>query len=171
MLLLFQKVISYIFILANTHPAALTACNETGQLYYEGQLVLQVAVNRSKANNTELNFELSRPYQFNLKPCKITTEHILIAYMAHLDYLIKVPDLIKSNQIRNYDSLWSQDSNSKSCQGMTVGDVWEYHGLRPVCISDAKHIFFSSPVSWKKDKCPPKTFRPVKHYKKIKRRC
>jgi hypothetical protein len=171
LLTLFGKIISYIFILANTQQAALTACNETGLLYNEGQLVLQVAVNRTKANNTDLNLELSRPYQFNLKPCSITTGHVVIAYLAHLDSL-EVPAILKTPEVKHYDALWSQERASRSCPGRTVGDVWEYQGLKPVCISEAKHIFFtSSNSSWKKEKCPPTYFKPVKHYKKIKRRC
>jgi hypothetical protein len=145
-------------------PAALTACNETGGSFYEGALVLQVAVNRSKRYNTSLNSELTKPYQFNTKPCATTEVHYLLAFYAHRD-MLPTPSVVKQASVLYYDSQWSQDNTHRKCPGYTIGDVWEYAGLVPVYRSALNHIFYTP-----KDNKPgcPVDFVPTKRYVKFK---
>jgi hypothetical protein len=151
----------------NLQPAALTACNEAGTNIYEGALVLQIAVNRSKKNQTTLNHELTLPNQFNpYKECStLSIDHFRIAIAAHSDAL-EVPSVIKNTKITYYDSRASQSTYTNKCPGYTVGDKWEYNGLIPVFRSDVDHIFFIQTKN--QPGCPPKDYTPPRKYLAIK---
>ena len=147
-------------------PAANTACNEAGQDFYEGAMVLQVAINRSHARNLDLNTILLEKYQFNPhKKCEISEIHYTLAVLAHLD-LLPVPQKIKDTTVQFYDALWSQENAHSKCPGHTIGDVWEYNGLTPVFKSTNQHIFFRKVKNI--PGCPEPTYLAKKYYKKIK---
>jgi hypothetical protein len=155
-------------ILDPIEPAALTACNEAGLEYSEGARVLQVAVNRTYSRKLDLNSVLSQKHQFNLKKCPYTANHLVLGLQAKSDSL-EVPGILKNKKIEYYDALWSQDSKSKKCPEFTVGDVWEYNGLEPVCSSPLKHIFFKQVRN--NPGCPTPEFVPKKLYRKVKVKC
>ncbi len=155
-------------ILDKVEPAALTACNEAGLEYSEGARVLQIAVNRTYSRKLDLNSVLSQKHQFNLKNCRYTLGHVALGVQAANNSL-EVSSLLKNKQIEYYDALWSQDSRSKKCPEFTVGDVWEYNGLIPVCESPLKHIFFKQVKN--NPGCPTPGFVPKKLYKKVRVKC
>lgn len=155
-------------VLEQLSPAILTVCNETRHDIPEGERVLQVAVNRSLKRNKKLFNVLTEKYQFNTKKCQATLEHLRIALKAYQNTL-DTPGILKNKSVEYYDGLFSQDTNSSKCPGYTVGDVWEYNGLVPVCRSPLWHIFFKQVAN--KPGCPPPTYKPLKLYKKVKIKC
>ena len=157
-----------ILILGYIEPAALTACNEAGLEYSEGARVLQVAVNRTQTKNLNLNEVLLQKHQFNQKKCAYTTEHLALGINA-LNNQLAVPAILKNKHIEYYDALWSQERQSNKCPGYTVGDVWEYNGLVPVCSSPLHHIFFKQVKNT--PGCPNPDFVPKKLYRKVKVKC
>ena len=155
-------------LLPGVEEAALTACNEAGIEYLEGQYVLQVAVNRSKHRKLTLQHVLSEKGQFNLKKCDITPGHLFLGIIAYFN-LLNSPKLINTTKVRYYDALWSQERNSSKCPGFTVGQMWEYAGLLPVCKSSINHIFFHQVGN--NPGCPSKEWKPRSLYRKRLPKC
>lgn len=161
--MLFTLLLAFSSLLELEH-AAKTACNEAGTDYLEGALVLQVAVNRSKLNNTSLDHELTKPHQFNpYKPCpSIALAHYVLAILAYNNSL-PAPSIVKQLNTTHYDSEWSQARKSNKCDNKyTVGELWEYWGYKIVYRSKANHLFFRSTKN--NPGCPDYAYKSTKQY-------
>jgi hypothetical protein len=161
--MLFSLLLAFSSFLELEH-AAKTACNEAGTDYLEGAMVLQVAVNRSKLNNTSLDYELTKPNQFNpFKKCpSIALAHYVLAILAYSDAL-PTPSIVKHTNTTHYDSQWSQSRISTKCDSMyTVGELWEYWGYKIVYRSKANHLFFKATKN--NPGCPSNNYKSTKQY-------